>query len=77
MQYNRPMDEPNASIEHLWEELLSRYPKRIWEAFATLNLDQQQAVLEHLERMVKETGWQPEQRKSAQAALDAIAISKD
>lgn len=77
MLYNRPMNGPNASFESFWEDLLSRYPKRVWEAFATLDINQQQVVLEHLERMVNEAGWQPEQRKSAQAALDAIAISKD
>ena len=77
MLYNLPMNEPNASFENLWGDLLSRYPRRVWEAFATLDIDQQQAVLEHLERMVTEAGWQPEQRKSAQAALDAIATSKD
>jgi len=76
MLYNFPMNENQEAFEELWENLLSRYPKRIWEAFAALDVDQQQAVQEHLEGMIHEPGWQPEQRISAQAALDAITISK-
>ena len=77
MLYNRPVNEKQGAFEDLWDSLLSRYPKRIWEAFAALDIDQQQVVLEHLERMIHEPGWQPEQRISAQAALDAITISKE
>ena len=76
MLYNRSMNEKRLAIEDLWDNLLSRHPKQIRESFTALDRDQQQAVQEHLERMIHEPGWQPEQRNSAQAALDAIAISK-
>ena len=77
MLYNFPMNENREAFEELWDYLLSRKPKRIWESFAALDVDQQQAVLEHLERMIHEPGWQPEQRISARAALDAITNSQD
>jgi hypothetical protein len=34
-------------------------------------------VRAHLERMAKETGWQPEQRESARAALEALGYHAD
>ena len=71
------MNEKREAFEDLWGKLLSRHPKRIWQAFAALDIDQKQAVQEHLGRMIHEPGWQPEQRISAQAAMDAITISKD
>jgi hypothetical protein len=58
--------------ETLWEDLLSRQPSTIKVAFASLQPSDQQAVLVHLQGMVSETGWQPEQRISARAALDVL-----
>lgn len=66
------MNAEQSGFEYLWETLLSREPDRILLAYESLQPDQKLAVLEHLEKMVSETGWQPEQRNSAQAALDAI-----
>lgn len=63
-------DQPH--FDNIWEVVLSRNPKRILLAFESLQPDQKKAVREHLYKMVSEPGWQPEQRKSAQAALDAI-----
>jgi hypothetical protein len=60
-------------LETLWDRLLSREPEQIRSAFAALALDEQRAVAAHLQRMAAEPGWHPEQRLSAQAALDAIA----
>jgi hypothetical protein len=71
------MNENQEAFEDLWDNLLSRNPKRIWESFDALDVDQQQAVQEHLERMIHEPGWQPEQRISAQTALDAITNLND
>jgi hypothetical protein len=71
------MIEFGEEFEELWSILLSRNPERIWRAYAALVGIQQNAVLEHLERIVHETGWQPEQRRSAQTALDAIANLKE
>ncbi len=61
-------------LEWLWDCLLSRQAERVQEAFAGLQPDEQHAVLEHLQRMATESGWHPEQRLSAQAALEAIAL---
>jgi hypothetical protein len=59
-------------LEDLWDDLLSRQPKQVRSAFAALDLSDQKMVLAHLERMARETGWQPEQRASAVAALKAL-----
>ena len=66
------MDGHQEIYENIWDMLLSRQPVMIEKAFASLESDQQKAVLDHLQRMVAELGWQPEQRVSAQAALDTI-----
>ncbi len=66
------MNAEQSGFEYLWETLLSREPDRILLAYESLQPDQKIAILEHLQKMVSETGWQPEQRNSAQAALDAI-----
>lgn len=63
--------------EWLWEQLLSRLPASIKDAFATLDPSDQQAVLAHLQRMVTEPGWQPEQRLSATTALDVLISEED
>ena len=61
-----------SNIENLWDHLLSRQPELIRAAFQSLAPQEQQDVLAHLQRMVSETGWHPEQIASAQAALDSI-----
>ncbi len=61
----------------LWDDLLSRQPKSIKAAFASLGETDQQKVLEHLQRMVNEPGWQPEQRLSAEAALRVFVAHPD
>lgn len=66
------MNAEQSGFEYLWETLLSREPDRILLAYESLQPDQKIAILEHLQKMVSESGWQPEQRNSAQAALDAI-----
>jgi hypothetical protein len=59
-------------LELLWDNLLSRQPDQIREAFGALSPVEQQAVLAHLKRIVNEPGWHSEQRLSAQAALSAL-----
>ena len=59
-------------IVNVWEMLLSRKPDWIEKAFESLHPDEKRAVLIHLQKMVSEPGWQPEQKISAQAALDAL-----
>lgn len=63
------------SLEEFWEELLSRQPQRIREAFSELQESDREAVLAHLRRMSREEGWHPEQRRSARAALAALSAS--
>ena len=70
------MDGQQETYENIWDMLLSRQPVLIEKAFAFLESDQQKAIMDHLQRMVAEPGWQPEQRVSAQAALNTIADHK-
>jgi hypothetical protein len=60
-------------LENLWEALLSRQPEQVRKAFAGLQAAERQSVREHLNRMATEPGWHPEQRLSAQAALEALS----
>lgn len=61
-----------SSDEHFWDNLLSRDPHLILEAFRTLDNPSRQAVLKHLHSMSEEDGWLPQQRDSALVALEAI-----
>jgi hypothetical protein len=60
------------SVEQLWDNLLSREIEKIKSSFHHLNQADRMAVIEHLNRMTTEDGWHPEQKKSAQIALQAI-----
>lgn len=71
------MNKGRDQIEVLWDNLLSRQPRLIKAAFASLNPDDQQIVLEHLQRMISDSGWQPEQRLSAQSAIDVLVAHPD
>jgi hypothetical protein len=64
--------EPIDPIEVFWEDLLSGEPERIRYAFFALQVSEQESVYTHLKRMVNESGWQPEQKASAQNALKVI-----
>lgn len=66
------MDDTSDALEKLWDGLLSRQDSQIQSAYKELTSEEQDAVLEHLRRMVSEPGWHPEQRLSAQAALRAL-----
>ena len=63
--------------ETLWDHLLSRQTKRIQSAFERLSTREQDAVITHLQRMATEPDWHPEQRISAQAALQALSKGFD
>jgi hypothetical protein len=67
------MSEPTKPIEIFWGHLLSRDPEQIWKAFSELDQDTQKGVLDHLNKMVVQEGWHPEQQASAQAALQVLA----
>jgi hypothetical protein len=70
--YNYLMSDIFSSAEQFWDNLLSRNPEQILEAFRSLDNPSRLSVLNHLRDMAAEDGWQPEQRLSARAALDAI-----
>jgi len=62
----------DAEFEQVWDALLSRQPERIRAAFVALDEASQAEVVRHLRVIVGETGWHPEQVKSARAALKAL-----
>jgi hypothetical protein len=64
--------DPTEPLAILWDALLSREPKRIQRVYNLLDAPARKAITAHLQRMVSEADWHPEQRTSAQAALDAI-----
>lgn len=66
-------DDHTFELENLWDALLSRNPERIRQAFAGLDAEERQAVQTHLQRMATEPGWHPEQRLSAQTALESLS----
>jgi hypothetical protein len=66
------MDNTFEQLELLWNDLLSRQTELIQQAFKSLDIPSQKMVIDHLQKMVNESGWQPEQRVSAKAALNAL-----
>jgi hypothetical protein len=64
-------------LESLWDALLSREPERIRQVFDHLEPLERDAVLTHLKKMSHETGWHPEQQKSAQSALSVLEKFKN
>lgn len=63
---------PTDPLEQFWNAVLSRQPQRIRRAVKPLDTAARAALLAHLQRMVIEEGWLPQQRDSAQAAIDVI-----
>ncbi len=61
-------------LEQLWAQLLSCQSEHVWEAYNSLTKNEQQFIYAHLLRMANETGWHPEQRRSAQAALQILSM---
>ena len=60
------------TIEQLWETLLSCDPSLIQRTYKLLAENEKKSVKNHLIKMATETGWHLEQKRSAQAAIDAI-----
>ena len=59
-------------LEEFWDIMLSRETEQIIIAFQGLSKEEQKNIHKHLNRMVLEDGWLPEQRTSAQTALVVI-----
>lgn len=71
------MDGTSEQLEALWDDLLSRQPALVRQAFNSLDPSSQKIILAHLSSMARESGWQPEQRASARTALKALKGNKD
>lgn len=71
------MNENKGALDIFWENMLSRDPERVREAWGTLTLEERTAIHAHLVRMSTEEGWTEPQRISAQAALDALRALLD
>lgn len=63
--------------ELFWENLLSREPEKIETAWRMLPVEYRKDIRDHLVSMVTELDWQPEQVKSAEAALNVIDLLKE
>lgn len=66
------MQNPTASPESIWDDLLSRDRNQICTAFDRLPLEEKQPVLDHLIQMSSGPGWHPGQRESARIALQVL-----
>lgn len=66
---------PSDPLELFWNAVLSRQPARIRRAVKPLDEAARRALLDHLKSMVTEEDWLPQQRASAQAAIDVIQAS--
>lgn len=62
-------------LEKAWDDLLSQEPDRIESRFASLDEKSKRVVIEHLNKMVSESGWHPAQVESAQKALEVLSKS--
>lgn len=62
----------NQDLQDIWDALLSRQAERVLAMYNSLGSRDKERVLAHLMRMSTESGWHPEQRASAIAALAAI-----
>lgn len=60
------------NLESIWNSLLSRDPDQIRKVFSELDPASRKVVLNHLNAMVSEEGWHPEQVSSARIALKAL-----
>ncbi|TLM99081.1 hypothetical protein FDZ73_22415 [bacterium] len=70
------MTQGREPLEIFWDAVLSRNPEQIRTACFGLDEKERMELIAHLQRMVNEEGWHPEQRKSAQTALDTVLGSK-
>jgi hypothetical protein len=67
----------DSFLEKAWDDLLSRDTDRIKSRFRALDPQSQKTVMEHLQKMVSESGWHPEQVVSATFALQTLSTKSD
>ena len=60
------------NTESIWDGILSRSEDLILGTYNKLTTDAKQYVIEHLNIMVSDEGWHPEQIRSARIALKII-----
>jgi hypothetical protein len=68
------MEQSQDELEALWDALLSRQTDLILKAYNSLDIEDKEAVMNHLRRMSTEMGWHPEQAASAKSALDVLEV---
>jgi hypothetical protein len=59
-------------LEKAWDDLLSQEPERIESRFKSFDEKSKRVVIEHLNKMVTESGWHPAQVESAEKALEIL-----
>ena len=64
--------QEEEQLEQFWAGILSRNPEEIMNAFLTVPPVIQKSCIEHLQKMISESGWHDEQIKSAQFALEIL-----
>ncbi len=67
-------EHPFDPVEAFWDAVFSRDPMQIHAVIDPLDPSTRAAVVAHLLHMVSDAGWQPEQVKSAQAALAELKV---
>jgi hypothetical protein len=60
-------------LEETWSALLSRDKGEVLRVFRALDVESRKIVVQHLTKMSTQEGWHPEQVRSAQIALSALA----
>ncbi len=67
----------DSYLEKAWDDLLSRDADRINNRFRALDPQSQKTVMEHLQKMISESGWHIEQVLSAQVAVQTLSKKSD
>jgi len=66
------MNSLEEYLEHVWDGILSEDETLILQTYQSLSAEDQNVVLNHLKKMVSESGWQLIQVRTATSALTAL-----
>jgi len=66
------MPKKYTSLEEIWENILCKDSERIRSAINSLDSADKKEIILHLEKMAHEEGWHPEQKSSAEYALNIL-----